>query len=274
MYDLIVIGAGAVGSAAAYHAAKAGRRVLLLEQYAIDHERGSSHGYSRIIRYAYDHPIYVGLMKAAFPAWRALEEDSGETLYLRTGGLDFAPPGEPMFVRMVDSLAQTNIPHEVISPAEAQAIFPQFTLDENMVVLYQADAGVLRASLAVKTHVRLAQRYGADVRDNTPVQSITPTSDGVEVKTATETFSAARLVVASGAWMKTMLQPLGVDLPLQPISPQENYYTPLDDPAQFAPEHFPGVDRAFAGAVRQHRLRAAVGRRLRRQDRAAHRQAD
>ena len=107
MLDLIVIGAGAVGSATAYHAAKAGHSVLLLEQYAIDHQRGSSYGYSRIIRYAYDHPAYVELAKAAYPAWHDFEQESGETLYVRTGGLDFAFPGEPSFVTTVNTLAET-----------------------------------------------------------------------------------------------------------------------------------------------------------------------
>src|SRR5664279_1268915 len=238
MYDLIVIGAGAVGSATAYQAAKAGHSVLLLEQYAIDHQRGSSYGYSRIIRYAYDHPVYVELMISAYPAWREFEQDCGETLYVRTGGIDFALPGEPLFVKMVDSLAEMDIAHDVITPAESHELYPQFQLDDDMLVLYQAEAGVLRASRAVQAQVRMARQYGAEVRDNTPVISITPLADGVEVRTPTETFTAASLVVASGAWMKSMLLPLGVDLPLTPIAPQENYFTPLDA-VQFTPEHFP-----------------------------------
>lgn len=238
MHDLIVIGAGAVGSATAYYAAKAGYKVLLLEQYAINHQRGSSYGYSRIIRYAYDYPVYVELMKAAFPAWRALEEEAGETLYLQSGGIDFAHPDEPLFAAMVDSLTQCSIPHQVLNAANARHRFPQFRFDDDMAVLYQADAGVLRASLAVQTHIRLAQKYGADVRDNTPVLGIQPILDGVEVRTADETFTAAKIVIASGGWMRPMMRPLGLDLPLQPLAAQENYLTAVD-PAQFTPEHFP-----------------------------------
>ncbi len=238
MFDLIVIGAGAIGSATAYYAAKAGHRVLLIEQYAIDHQRGSSYGYSRIIRYAYDHPAYVELAKAAYPAWHAFEEDSGETLYVRTGGLDFAMPGEPSFVTTVNTLAQTGISHEVISASEIRELFPQFQPPEDMIAVYQKDAGVLRASRSVQAHVRLARQYGADVRDNTPVLSITPVSDGVEVRTPTEAFSAARVVIASGAWLKPMLLPLGLNLPLQPIAPQENYLTPIEA-EPFTTDHFP-----------------------------------
>lgn len=238
MYDLIVIGAGAVGSATAYRAAKAGARVLLLEQYAIDHQQGSSYGYSRIIRYAYDHPAYVALAQSAYPAWREFEEDSGETIYIRTAGLDFAVPGEPLFENMVANLTQMKVPHEVMTAEEVRRLFPQFMPSEDMLVLYQVDAGVLRASVSVRAHVRLAQRYGAEVLDNAPVRGIQPTSDGVEVVTAQGTFAATRLVIAAGAWMRSLLLPLGLDLPLQPIAPQEIYFEPLD-PAQFEPDRFP-----------------------------------
>ncbi len=238
MYDLIVIGAGAMGSAAAYHAAKAGRHVLLLEQYGIDHQRGSSYGYSRIIRYAYDHPVYVGLAKAAFAAWRDFEAESGETIYVRTGGIDFSPPGEPLFAKMVACLAEMNIPHELINADELRRRFPQFQPDEDMIALYQADAGVLRASRSVQAHVRLARERGAVVRDNTPVTAITPVSGGVEVRTPDETYSADKLIITSGAWMRRMVLPLGIDLPLQPIAPQENYFNPLT-PEQFGTDRFP-----------------------------------
>jgi monomeric sarcosine oxidase len=238
MYDLIVIGAGAMGSATAYHAAKRGLRVLLLEQYAIDHQRGSSYGYSRIIRYAYDHPVYVELMKAAYPAWREFEEDCGETLYVKTGGIDFAPPGEPLFASMVDSLTQQRIPFQLINASGARELFPQFHLDDDMIVLYQADAGVLRASKAVQAHVRMARQYGAEVCDDTSVTAIKPVGDGVEVLAGGTTYTASKLVVASGGWMQPMMQSLGLDLPLKPIAAQENYFAPLD-PAQFTTDHFP-----------------------------------
>jgi sarcosine oxidase len=139
---------------------------------------------------------------------------------------------------MVKTLTQTGIDHIVLNASESRELFPQFHVDADMDVLYQRDAGVLRASRAVLAQVRLARQYGADVRENTPVVSITPLADGVEVRTAAETFSAARLVIASGGWLRQMLLPLGLDLPLQPIGPQENYYTALV-PDQFTPQHFP-----------------------------------
>ncbi len=91
-FDAIVVGAGGVGSAPAYYLAKAGQRVLLLEQFELNHQNGSSYGNSRVIRYTYDNPIYVDLMRAAYPLWFALQDEAQEQLYVKTGGLDFGFP--------------------------------------------------------------------------------------------------------------------------------------------------------------------------------------
>src|SRR5215467_10092404 len=111
-YDAIVVGGGVMGCASAYHLAKRGWRVLLLEQFAIGHDRGSSHGHSRIIRLAYDAPDYVRLAQAAYPLWRALEQESEADLLLRTGGLDFALPGTPGFAATRATLAATGVAFE------------------------------------------------------------------------------------------------------------------------------------------------------------------
>ena len=141
-YDLIVVGAGAIGSAAAYHAAKSGYRVLLLERFEIDHQHGSSYGASRIIRYAYDNLACATLMKAAYPAWQAFEEASGERLYTRTGGIDFGFPHEPSLLETARSLDRAGIPYERLSPAEAQARFPQFRFDDGMEIGSESARGI------------------------------------------------------------------------------------------------------------------------------------
>ncbi len=127
-FDTIVLGAGAMGSAAGYYLTQAGQRVLLLEQFEIDHTKGSSYGPSRIIRYTYDHPTYIKLSKAAYPAWKRLEDDAGEKLYIRTGGLDFGSPDNAMLRNTVDSVRLMDIPHEILTPQEAQKRYPNFTL--------------------------------------------------------------------------------------------------------------------------------------------------
>lgn len=230
--DLIVLGAGAVGSAAAYHAARRNLRVIVLEQFEIDHQRGSSYGASRIIRYAYDYPAYVELARAAYPAWAELEREAGETLVYPTGGVDLGRRGEPSFEATLSTLQATNIPFELLDHSEAQRRFPQFRLDEDMLLLYQAEAAILPASRCVRAHVRLATEYGAVIHTGEPVLSVNLRDHGVTVRTGQQTYSAAALVMAAGAWANDLLTPLGFPLPLQPVQCQENYFAPAH-PADF-----------------------------------------
>ncbi len=237
-YDVIVLGAGAMGSAAAYHLAKSGVRVLLLEQFEIDHQKGSSYGYSRIIRYAYEHPAYIRLMKAAYPAWHAFEEEAGEKLYTRTGGLDFGRPSQSSLQRVITALTETNIPFDSLSPAEAAKHFPQFRFDEDMQIIYQADAGILSASKCVRAHVRLAEQHSATIMPNTPVTAITPRHDGVTVTTANAVFEAAHLIVTAGSWAKSVLADIDLTLSLTPLRCQEVYFD-TDNPLDYQPDRFP-----------------------------------
>lgn len=238
-YDVIVLGAGAVGSAAAYHAAKAGAKVLLLEQFALNHRNGSSYGYSRIIRYSYDHPIYVEMAKKAFPMWAALEEEAGEQLYIKTGGLDFGPPEDVTLQNTFNSVRQMDIAHEEWTAEEAMNHFPQFKMDAGWRVLYQPDSGMLRASRCVLAHVRLAEQHGADIRAETPVTGVFIQNGRVEVQTKDERFSAAKLIVTAGSWAGELLaEHTNLNLPLQPLRCQVMFFAP-DRPADYGPERFP-----------------------------------
>ncbi len=223
-YDVIVVGAGAVGSAAAYHSAKAGKKTLLLEQFEIDHQHGSSHGQSRIIRFAYDHPVYVNLAKHAFPAWKALEQEIGESLWVQTGGLDFGAVDERSMQETIDSLNSQNVPFDLLTPEETHARFPQFRLDDNMIGIYQADAGALFASKCVRAHVTLAQKHGAVVREHAPLRKLTIHEDSVEVETPDARYTAARLILVPGAWAKMMFASIGLNVPLTIIKTQECYF--------------------------------------------------
>lgn len=237
-FDAIVLGAGGMGSAAAYYLAAAGQKVLLLEQFELDHQKGSSYGESRVIRYSYDHPIYVELMRAAYPLWFALQEEAGERLYLQTGGLDFGYPHEATFHKLQQSMDEAQLDYEYLSKQEITERFPQFRLDDGMAGLFQSATGLLKPSRCVLAHVRLARKHGATVRDRTPVVNITPKTDSIEVVTPTETFTAARLVITAGSWTRSILASLGIDLPLTIMPCQLGFYQP-DDLAAFAPGRFP-----------------------------------
>lgn len=237
-FDAIVLGAGGMGSAATYYLAAAGLKVLLLEQFELNHQQGSSYGESRVIRYSYDLPIYVDLMRAAYPLWFALQAEAKEKLYIKTGGLDFGYPQEETFQKLKQSMDEAELDYEYLTKPEVAARFPQFNLDEGMAAIFQSDTGLLKPSRCVLAHIRLAQKRGAIVRDRTPVTKINPQADGVEVVTATDTFSAARLIITAGSWASSLLAPLGIDLPLKIMPCQLGFYQPLDK-AAFAPERFP-----------------------------------
>ncbi len=237
-FDAIVIGAGAMGSAAAYYLSERGQRVLLLEQFALDHRLGSSYGYSRIIRYAYDHPEYVELAKDTFPLWFALQDKLGEQLVAQTGGLDFGPAGDASLEATIAAMRSSGLRYELLSPAEASRRFPQFRLPGDFKALYQPDSGYVKASKAVLGHVKLAKANGAVVKDNTPLTAIRAQADSVEVSTPDGSFSAAVLIATAGAWAKRLLQGTGLDLPLAPLRCQLNFMTPADQ-SPFEAENCP-----------------------------------
>jgi monomeric sarcosine oxidase len=235
-FDAIVIGAGGVGSAAAYHLSKAKQRVLLLEQFELNHQKGSSYGYSRVIRYSYDHPIYIELMRAAYPLWHALQAEAQEPLYIKTGGLDFGLPEAETFQLLKASMDAAQLDYEYLSQQEIQQRYPQFVLKEGMAGLFQADTGLLQASKCVLAHLRLAQ--GTTILEKTPVIKIVPTDYGVEVHTAKAVFSSDRLILTAGSWAKALLEQQGLHLPLKIMPCQLGFYQPKR-PANFAPGTFP-----------------------------------
>jgi sarcosine oxidase len=243
-YDVIVVGGGVMGCATAYHLAKRGRRVLLLEQFAIGHERGSSHGHSRIFRLAYDMPDYVRLAQAALPLWRELERESGADLLLQTGGLDYALPGTPAFENTRATLAELDIPFEQLDRAAIARRFPQFQMPVNIDAIFQPDAGILHANRCVATLAAEARRHGADVRENEAARQLVVAGSSVEVATDRARYAADRLVVSAGAWARPLLRQLGLDVPLTVTREQVAFFSPraaeeTGDPDQLAPGRFP-----------------------------------
>ena len=228
VFDAIVIGAGAMGSAAAYYLSRRDQRVLLLEQFELDHRMGSSYGHSRIIRYSYDFPEYVELAKDTYPLWFALQEELGETLYVQTGGIDFGPADDETFQATIESLKTGGLAYELLTPDEAHDRFPQFRFSDDFMVLHQPDTGFVTPSRAVLGHIKLARKCGAAVMDETAVSEIRLKTDSVEVETSRGSFSAGKLIVTAGSWARTLLQQTGLDLPLVPLRCQLNFMAPAN----------------------------------------------
>ena len=142
----VIIGAGAMGSAAAYHLSRRGEPVVLIEQFALGHNRGSSHGLARITRHSYADPRYARLMPEAFRAWKDLEADAGETVFIRTGGVSFCPHGVDYVDRVAANLKELEVACWQGSGRAWNERHPVFGLPDDYAVVFEPDAGLLRAS--------------------------------------------------------------------------------------------------------------------------------
>ena len=200
VYDAIVVGLGAHGSAAAFHLAKRGLDVLGFDRFARGHTLGSSGGRSRIIRLSYyEHPDYVPMLRRAWDLWRELERDSGETLLTQTGGLYLGPPGGELVSGALASAQQHRLAHEQLDAKELRRRWPLFEIDDDWVGLFDKQAGWLAPERSIEAHLHTAERYGASYRFAEPVERWERDGPGVRVTTAQGTYRAKRLVLTAGA---------------------------------------------------------------------------
>lgn len=208
-YDFIVVGGGAMGSAAAWQLARRGRSVLLLERFQAGHAYGASHGGVRIFRYGYSDPTYVRMVQAALPLWRELEAEAGEPLLELTGAVDHGPVGE--IEELAAAYRECGVLHESLTPGAATERWPGLRFDA--AVLAQPNAGRTRADATVAALHRAAAAAGAEIRCETQVITIEATPTGVAIRTEDAELGAAVAVVAVGAWAQPLLTPLGIPLP-------------------------------------------------------------
>jgi sarcosine oxidase len=209
-FDVIVGGLGAMGSSTLSHLARRGVDVLGLDRYSPPHSLGSTHGNSRVIREAYyEHPLYVPLVRRAFQCWRELEEESGRSIYRRTGGLMLGRPDGPVISGSMASAVEHGIEHELLSADQVRARLPGFAPPEDFIGLWEERAGSLAPEAAVAANLELAVRRNAQVRTGTAIVGWKADSSGVRVETAEETFNTRILVLSVGAWIGKLLGQVG-----------------------------------------------------------------
>ncbi|MPY91167.1 MAG: N-methyl-L-tryptophan oxidase [Luteitalea sp.] len=236
-YDVIVIGLGAMGSAALFHLARRGCTVLGLERFNIPHDRGSSHGITRIIRLAYyEHPSYVPLLRRAYELWDELERSAGIPLRYTTGSIDAGPAASAVVEGSLQSCQEHDLPHEVLTSTELTERFPGYWLPNEFVAVLQPQGGFLLPELCISYHVIGAQGAGAEVHAREQVLEWEPSPRGVVVTTERGVYEAEKLIVSAGAWMGKLVPPLsGLAVPERQVLA---WMQPLR-PDLFRPERFP-----------------------------------
>ena len=236
-YDVIVVGVGGMGSAATYHLAKRGLRVLGLEQFNIPHNFGSSHGITRIIRMCYyEHPSYVPLLRRAFELWRELQEHVGEQLLFVTGSIDAGSPGDLTFEGSRASCELHDLPHEILSAKEVHKRFPAYVLPDTMLSVLQSFGGFLTPERCIVAHVQAAQVLGAEIRAREELQEWEPTPNGVRIKTSRGVYEAEQIVFTAGAWTGQLLKNL---LRFTQVERQVLGWFQPQDTSLFMPDRFP-----------------------------------
>ena len=222
-----------MGSAAAAHLARRGRRVLGIEQFELGHSRGSSHGRSRMIRMCYfEHPDYVPLLRRAYDLWRETERAACHTLLHITGGIYIGPPDSSAVNGASRAAIDHHLDHELLDRAALARRFPQFHVPDDHRALYEPLAGYLIPEDVIAAHLRLAQSAGATLHDNERVESYETGGARVRVKTSHGEYEADRLIFACGAWATRVVRDLGVQI--TPTRQILGWVTPRN-PAPFTP---------------------------------------
>jgi sarcosine oxidase len=228
--NVAVIGAGAVGSASAWHVARRGHTVTVFEQFDRGHRLGSSHGSSRIIRRAYQDPLYAALIDDVFPLWRELEEAAGVTVYNETGILVFGTPDSEYYHATRETMRALKEPYEILGHINVAKRFGGFHIEPDEEAIFQPRAGYLMADTCIDACLNLATENGADLRFNSRAQL----SDLVDE------FDA--VVICAGPWTSNIVVS---EIELTPRLQRFAYFDAPMEPA--IPVWIDGSDNHFYG---------------------------
>jgi sarcosine oxidase len=236
-YDAIVLGVGGMGSATCFELARRGRRVLGLEQFPLVHDRGSSHGRTRIIRTAYyEHPAYVPLVRRAFERWLDLEQLSGKHLLTACPCLSIGTPESEVIRGVKQAADEHRLVVEGLTADDLRKRFPPFRFSDQYVGLLEQDSGFLYVEECVRAYIDAACWLRADIRADEPVVEWHAEGSGVVVRTAKASYHAAQLVVTAGPWAAGLLGRYGARLSVMRQVPM---WFATDDDRLFRRDRFP-----------------------------------
>jgi sarcosine oxidase len=258
-YDTIVVGLGAMGSAALYQLAKAGHRVLGIDRFSPPHGRGSSHGDTRITRLAIGEGEHLTpFVRRSHEIWRDIERQTGEDLLAITGGLIISSPLATVhthvprfFQNTIAAAIAHGVPHELLDAAEIRRRYPQFRVHHADIGYFEPDAGFLRVDPCIRTQLELARRLGAETVTNERVIDIVQSRDGVVVETERTAYHTKNAILSVGAWATDFID--GNRRKLFRVFRQVLHWFALAAPiAEFEPGRFPvfiwdGAGKAIYG---------------------------
>ena len=211
-FDAIVLGTGGVGSAALWHLARRGCKVVGLDRYAAPHDFGSSHGQSRIIRQAYfEHPDYTPLLLEAYRLWSELADQVERQLYQEVGVLEIGPPDGEVVSGVLSAAQEYGLHVEQLAPVEIERRWPALRVPEGLLGVLEPRAGYLLVEQCIEAHLEAAREAGAELRSRVEVHSWQP-GPPVTLRTSAGLLSADRLILTAGAWTGPLLDELKLDL--------------------------------------------------------------
>jgi len=236
-FDVVVCGLGVMGSATVRELSRRGLHVLGIDRFAPGHDRGSSHGATRVIRLDYfEHPSYVPLLRRAYELWHELEQSSGQRLIHITGIVEIGAPGGVLITGVLASIRQHSLRHELLSAEDLMRRCLAFHLPPQYQAVVQPDGGFLAAEPSIHAMLALAKEAGAEIRSGETIRTIEPSSTGVRIVTDRARIDAGSAVIAVGPWIKSILPELKA--PLGVTRQVMAWFSPRQ-PALFQPEHFP-----------------------------------
>jgi len=238
-YDVIVVGAGAMGMSTGYYLSKTNQKVLLIDAFDPPHSNGSHTGDTRIIRHANGEGAhYVPIALRAQELWNELQEQTDDVLFRKTGVVSFGNEESPFVQTALEAAKQYNIPTEVYSGKEMNEKWEGINPPGDFLAVYEPEAGVLHAGACIRAFRRLAIQNGVDLLVNNPVLDYEVNDDSVSVQTKLGTYTADKLVVTAGAWNRPLLEKSGLNIQLQSARRTVGWFKA--DETLYHSEVFPG----------------------------------
>ncbi|MFN3757839.1 MAG: N-methyl-L-tryptophan oxidase [Algoriphagus aquaeductus] len=214
IFDVAVVGLGAVGSSTLYQLSRTGAKIIGIDRFEPPHTWGSSHGETRITRLAVgEGEEFVSLAKRSHEIWEEVELLSGQSIKTRTGGLLIDSGQDPwskhgsegFWDRTVRFANNQGVEHQLPTHAELMNQFPAFQIPPSGKVYHEREAGFLRPELAIQTQLQLAKENGAEIRYHAPVLSVRKSKDGFHLQLENAEVKAKKVILTAGGWIKDFL---------------------------------------------------------------------